>query len=259
MGDKITITLEERTVHGKKVANLRREGLTPVVVYGPGMEPIAAQAPSGVLSKVVLKAGKHTPVYTDVAGKKKIAMIKDVDVDPAKGTIRHVSFHAVRQNKPVEAEIPIRLVGQGESEAERAGLLVLQTLEQIIVKALPKDLPDVLEADIRSLKEAGQKLLLGDVTLPENVELVEHDTARREEDNDEDVERRAVTNLVVASVWEPSALQAANDAAAGKAEDESSVESDNGGDTDQESQAEETKPGGKDQDEPKQQNVDANK
>ena len=47
MGDKITLKIEERTVHGKKVKNLRKEGLTPGVVYGHGMEPIAVQADAG--------------------------------------------------------------------------------------------------------------------------------------------------------------------------------------------------------------------
>lgn len=255
MGDKVSISLDERTVHGKKVAKLRRDGITPVVVYGPGMEPIAAQAPSGELSKVVSRAGRHTPVNLDVAGKKKIAMIKGVELDPSRGTIRHVAFHAVRQNQPVEAEVPIRLVGQGESEAEKAGLMVLQTLESVHVKALPKDLPEALEADICVLTEAGQKLLLADVILPAGVELVEHDTGHHEEGEEE----HHVTDQVIASVWEPSALQAANEAAAGTAEDVSDVEADNGEDTDQESQSEEAKPGGKDQDEPKQSNVDANK
>ena len=64
---------------------------------------------------------------------------------------------------------------------------------------------------------------------------------------------------MVASVWEPAALQAQNEAAAGDATDESEVESENGEDTDQVSQAEESRPGGKGQDEPKQSNVDANK
>lgn len=255
MGDKISLSLHERTVHGKKVAKLRRDGITPVVVYGPGMEPVAAQATSGELSRAVARAGRHTPVDLEVAGKKKIAMIKGVELDPTRGTIRHVAFHAVRQNKPVEAEVPIRMVGQGESEAEKAGLVVLQTIESVAVKALPKDLPEALEVDIRGLTEPGEKLLLADVKLPDGVELVEHDSGHHEEDEEE----HHVTELVIASVWEPSALQAANEAAAGTAEDESSVEAENGKDTDQESQAEEAKPGGKDQDEPKQSNVDANK
>lgn len=224
MGDKITLDLVVRDAHGKKVAKLRKEGLTPAIVYGPGVDPISVQADERVVKKVVKSAGKHTPVHLTIDGKKKIAMIKDVDVDPAKNSIRHVSFHAVRQNQPVEAEVPIRLIGEGESEAERAGLIVLQTLDKVEVKALPMNLPEALEADIRSLKEAGEKLLLGDVKLPENVELVDNDSGHHQEDEEE----HSITELVIASVWEPSALQAANEAAAGDAQDEAEVESDNG-------------------------------
>lgn len=224
MGDKISLALDKRELYGKKVGQLRKQGLTPVIVYGPGIEPIAAQTELGAIKKVVRDAGKHTPVYVTIDGKKKIAMIKEIDVDPVKGTIRHVAFHAVKQNQPVEAEVPIRLVGEGESEAERNGLIVLQTLEKIEVKALPMDLPEALEADIRALKEPGEKLLLESVKLPENVELVDNDSGHHEQDEEE----HSVTELVIASVWEPSALQAANEAAAGDAEDESEVEAENG-------------------------------
>lgn len=224
MGDKIALALDERTVHGKKVKNLRKDGLVPAVVYGPGLEPISVQVDGGVMLKTYKQAGTHAPVHLALGGKKKIAMIKDVDFDPVKGTIRHVSFHAVKASDPVVAEVPVVLDGEGESEAEKNGLIVLQTLEKIEVKALPMDLPDALRADIRSLKEAGEKLLLESVKLPENVELVEHESGH----GDDDEEQHSVTDLVVASVWEPSALQAANEAAAGDAEDESEVEAENG-------------------------------
>ncbi|AHB41914.1 50S ribosomal protein L25 [Candidatus Saccharibacteria bacterium RAAC3_TM7_1] len=255
MGDKLSLSLDERTVQGKKVAGLRKDGIVPAVVYGPGVEPVAVQIAANVMEKLYRQAGTYTPVHITVAGKKRIAMIKEVDHDPVKGTIRHVSFHAVKASDPVVAEVPIQLDGEGESEAEKNGLIVLQTIDKIEVRALPMDLPDALHADIRGLKEPGEKLLLSDVTLPEKVELVEHESGH----GDEDEEQHSVTELVIASVWEPSALQAANEAAAGDAEDESEVESENGEDTDQTSQAEETMPGGKAQDEPKQSNVDANK
>ena len=151
MGDKITLKLTERTVHGKKVKALRREGVVPAVVYGPGMEPVAVQVDQVLMAKVYAAAGKHAPVHLTIGDKKRIAMIKDVEVDNVKRRINHVSFHAVRQNKPVEAEVPIRLVGEGESEAERNGLIVLQTLEKIEVKALPLDLPEALEVSILHL------------------------------------------------------------------------------------------------------------
>lgn len=227
MGDKILLKLSERTAHGKKVAKLRADGIIPVVVYGAGMEPYAAQAPVQDIEKVVKAAGKHSPVHLTMDDKKKIAMVKELSFDPAKNRINHVAFHAVKQNKPIEAEVPIRLIGEGESEAEKAGLIILQNIDSLEVKALPLEMPDALEIDIRHLKEAGERVLVGDITLPENVELVEHTDGREEVDEDE--EAPSILDLQVASVWEPSALQAANDAAAGSAEDESEVEAEQGG------------------------------
>lgn len=224
MGDKINLKLDARTVQGKKVKQLRKDGLVPAVVYGEGIDPINVQAPQNVIDKVVREAGKHTPVHLDVDNKKHIAMIKDVDNDPVKARVRHVSFHAVNQNEPVIAEVPIRLVGEGESAAEKAGLIVLQALDKIEVRALPLDLPEALEVSIADLKEAGEQVTIGDIVLPANVELVEHTSGHE----DEDEEAPKLTDLVVASVYEPAALEAANEAAAGDATEDTEVESENG-------------------------------
>ncbi|HET8690075.1 MAG TPA: 50S ribosomal protein L25 [Candidatus Saccharimonadales bacterium] len=243
MGDKVNLKLTKRDVRGKKVKNLRRDGLVPGVVYGPGTEPIAVQAPDILAAKAYRAAGRHHPVYLDIEGKKKIAMIKHADVDPVKNSLRHLSFHAVKQNEPVEAEVPVRLMGEGESEAEKAGLIILQNIEQLEVRALPMDLPDFLEVDITGLKEAGERVTVADVKLPASVELVDKVTQKSESDEeDEEEQEHSVTELVVASVWEPSALQAANEAAAGEAEDESEVEAENGeADDEQGSRSEESK------------------
>lgn len=224
MGEKISLKIEERKVHGKKVRSLRQQGLTPGVVYGPGIEPMAIQAESSEVRRVVEAAGKHTPVnLTGV--KRRIAMIKDVEYNPTKhGIIRHISFHAVKADEPVVAEVPVRLVGVGESAAEKAGLVILQALDKIEVRALPMDLPDGIEIDISELAEAGDRVTLGDAKLPEGVEFVERVESAKEDDEDE--ERPSITDLVVANVYEPAALEAANEAAAGDAEDESAVESD---------------------------------
>ena len=226
MGDRITLTIQERELHGKKLAGLRKQGLVPGVVYGADMEAMSVQAVEGELVKVVKAAGRHTPVQ--LAGKKRrIAMIKDVDRDPVKHTIRHISFHAVRADEPVTAEVPIRLVGEGESVAEKNGLVILQALEQLEVKALPMELPEALEVSIVELAEAGDRVTVGDITVPVGVEIVDNDDGRAD---DEDEERQTVMDLVVASVYEPSALQAANDAAGGDAEsaDADAVASENG-------------------------------
>ena len=241
----ISLKLDERTVKGKKVARLRAEGMIPAIVYGGKAEPIMAQTNLVDITKVVTAAGRHSPVHLELGGKKKLAIIKSIDRDPVKHLVRHVAFHTIKQNEVIITEVPIILIGLGESEAEKAGLVVLQAIEKVEVKAKPANLPESLELSIAGLVSADDKLSLADITLPEDVEFA---------DNEQDV------SLVVANVYEPSALQAANDAAGGSDDvDETDVVAENGADTPQDTQKEETMPGGKKQDEPKQSNVDANK
>lgn len=240
----ITLKLDERTAVGKQAARLRHSGIVPSVVYGGHAEPIATQSPAVETTKVAHAAGKHTPVHLTIGGKKKLAIIKSIDIDPVKHSVRHVAFHTIKQNEKIVTEVPIILTGEGESAAEKAGLIVLQAIEKIEVRAIPANLPESIEMSIIDLASTDDKLTVGDIKLPEGVEFA---------DAEQDVD------LVIANVYEPSALQAANDAVGGDATDVADVESENGEDTDQESQAEETKPGGKKQDEPKQSNVDANK
>ena len=114
MGDKIKLALEKRELHGKKVAQLRKNGLTPAVVYGPGIDPISLQIEDGLMLRTYQKAGTYTPINLEVGSKKMIVMIKDIDRDPVRGTIRHVSFHAVNAKDPVNAEVPIHLIGESE-------------------------------------------------------------------------------------------------------------------------------------------------
>lgn len=227
MGDNITIKLLKRELHGKKTKQLRLQGFIPTVVYGPGIDPISTQAEYNIIEKVWRKAGKHTPVHVTIDGKKHIAMIKDVTRDPQKGRLEHVSFHAVNAKEPVVAEVPIHLVGIGESEAERGGLIVLQSLEKLEVRALPMDLPEALEVSILHLKEQGDHVTVGDIVVPASVELVDNKSGHGDED---DEEQPGLTDLVIASVYEPSALQAANEAAGGDADDETAVEAENGSD-----------------------------
>lgn len=212
----ISLKLQTREIEGKKVARLRAEGLVPSVIYGGHQEPIKAQSAVVDTTRVVREAGKHTPVNLTIDGKKRLAMIKSVDYDPVRHVVRHVSFHAVKQNEIIEAEVPIVLIGVGESPAERAGLVVLQALERIQIKAKPAALPEALELSVEGLSTTEDKLTLADIKLPEGVVYA---------DNEQDVE------LVIANVYEPSALQAANEAAGGEAEPEAAedVEAENGG------------------------------
>jgi len=213
---EISLKLDTRTVNGKKVAKLRQEGLVPSIVYGGHDEPIMAQSAIVETTKVAHAAGKHTPVHLVIDGKKQLAIIKDIDLDPVKHSVRHIAFHAIKQNEIITTEVPIILVGQGESAAERAGLIVLQAIEHLEVKAKPASLPESIELSIIDLATTDDKITVGDITLPEGVEFA---------DAEQDLE------LVIANVYEPSALQAANEDAGGAQEEVAEVPSENGSET----------------------------
>ncbi len=166
----ITLALEKREVTGKQVRALRRSGITPAVIHNHGKESIIVNAPSIEITKVYQAAGKHSPVDLTVGSEKYLAIIKEVDLDPRKNTLRHVVFNAVRQNEKVQTEVPIRL--EGDSAAEKAGLMLLPQLEQVEVEAVPRSLPDELIISIDQLTEIGDKLTVGDLTAPDGVTIL---------------------------------------------------------------------------------------
>lgn len=199
----IALKLDKRAISGKKVATLRKQGIVPSVVYGGEAEPLSTQSAFVATTKVAQLAGKHSPVTLTIDGKKTLAMIKTIDVDPVRHTLRHLAFHAVRQNEAIEAEVSIVLVDEDESAAKKAGLVILQNLEQLEIKAKPADLPDQLTVSLKPLVAAGDTITLADVVLPKGVEFADHD---------QDV------SITIAHAYDPEQLEAANTAAAGAAE-----------------------------------------
>jgi large subunit ribosomal protein L25 len=204
MSDSFALTVEPRETLGKQVRKIRDQGLVPAVVHNHGQESTHVQAEYQSLVKVVHGAGRHHPVELTVGGKKVTVLIRSVSRDPKLGTITHVVFNAVRANQKVEAEVPVKpkyAEGKENTPAERAGLIVLEQLDVVEVKALPKDLPDELYYDAEKLVAVGDHVTVADLIVPAGVE-VETELAH-----------------AIASVFEPSALAAANEAAAGEAEE----------------------------------------
>lgn len=170
--ETITVELKEREVLGKGLAKLRADGTVPAVIHDHGKPSMHAQGDYMKLTKVYSQAGKHHPVEVKIGGKQRLAMIKDVDFEPAKRRMRHVVFQAIKQNETVEAEIPVVFKAEVEIPAEKASLLVLKQLDHVLVKALPKALPDELVVDPSTLTEVGDHLTVADIPVPEGVTLL---------------------------------------------------------------------------------------
>ena len=170
--EDIVLELEKRDAVGKGLNALRNEGTIPAVIHNHGKESIIVMAPSIAMNKVYQQAGKTQPVNLKVGKETYLAIIKDADFDPKKNLLRHVVFNAVRQDQPVEAQVPIVLDGE-EIPAEKAGLLVIPTLEHVTIEALPKDLIDSLSVDVTKLAEIGDKLHVSDLVVPSGVTIKE--------------------------------------------------------------------------------------
>lgn len=172
VSQSISIELQKREVVRKRLVDLRSEGIVPAVLHNHGKDSTLVSGSYADIVKVFSQAGKHNPVELTIDGKKHLALIKDVDRDPAKNRIRHIVFQAIKQNEVVEAEVPIVFMEGVDIPAQKASLMVLQQLDVAQVKALPKDLPSQLVIDPSSLEKDGDHLTVADIVVPKGVTIL---------------------------------------------------------------------------------------
>jgi large subunit ribosomal protein L25 len=230
--DSISLALENRTVLGKAVKHLRKAGTVPAVIHDHGKASVHVQGDFVAMTKVWRKAGKHHTVDLTAGSKKYVALIKDADFDPKKHMLTHLVFNAVNANETVSAEIPVHAKydeGNDSSPAERSGYIVLSQLETVSIESVPSKLPTALYYNAEKLVEVGDHVNVEDIDVPEGVEI------------------KSDPNQSIATVFEPSALAAANDAAGGDAEpeDAATVESETESSAEEGTQKDEARPGGK--------------
>lgn len=212
------LTLEKRELTGKKLKTLRAEGKIPSVVYGE-KEPMLFASEYIATEKVLNRAGYHSPIDLDMAGKVQMAIVKDVQIDPVSRKIINIEFQAVSADKVVEATTPVVIVDFEASEASKIyHFAMTQSIEELDVKAKPSDLPKELTVDASALKNVDDKITVADIKLPTGVELA---------DKELDPEQ------VVASLYDPAAeaeKREAEDKAAAEAEpvDAADVPAENG-------------------------------
>lgn len=167
------LKVENRMTLGKKVNALRREGITPANVFGHGIESQAIKVDAVEMEKILAKAGAtHMITLNDVSSKgDRRVLIKGVQRDPITRKLLHVDFYQVRMKDKVKVEVP--LVFQGESPASgRKDLVLLENLRSVEVECLPSDIPESIAVDLSKLAQAGDHLLVSDLTLNDNITVL---------------------------------------------------------------------------------------
>ena len=201
----IKLSLENRTATGKKARAIRAEGLVPSVIYGGEGEPVLAQSTYNDTEKALRAAGYHSTLDIEVDGKKNMAIVKNIDIDPVSRRIINVEFQTVSADKPVEATTPIKLAGFEESEAAKLHYQTTQSIEEIEIKAKPADLPKEITIDASKLATLDDKLTIADLVLPKGVELADKELSSEQ---------------VIVTLYDPAAEAAAREAADAAAAEE---------------------------------------
>lgn len=240
MGQDVTLQAEQREELGKRaVATLRHEGKVPAIIQEHGKDSVNILVNGPEILKAYTQVGKSQAIDLKVGSIKKLALIKEIEFMPLKNQVQHVVFQALKADEAVDAEVPIHITG--EIPAENNRLVLLHTLETVMVRALPKDLPEALEVSGESLVEIDDRLTVGDIKLPAGVELLE---ILATEDDEE--KREEFLNQPIALVKDQTVVESDEGTELAEGESEAdAVKAENGGDTAQGGQEESDNPGGK--------------
>ena len=171
--DVATVKLDPRTVIGKKVRQLRRQGVIPVHLYGADIQPSSLQVDERTLNRLLPQVGTNIPVSVELQDQdmENICFVREVQRHPVTEEVIHVDFLRVDVTKTVSAEVPLTLTGTSPAVTQMAGTL-LQNVQSLSIEALPMDMPAEIPVDISVLVDFDITLLVGDVEVPGNVTVL---------------------------------------------------------------------------------------
>ncbi|HEU4322047.1 MAG TPA: 50S ribosomal protein L25 [Roseiflexaceae bacterium] len=166
MSEKQSLTLEQRTLVGKKVNRLRRAGIIPATVYGKGVGPFAVQVNARTFNALFRKAGKTSLVELSIPGQPiQSAFIHAIQRHPVTREIMHADFWVMDLKTEISVEVPVHLVGESPLAA-RGDAVINHTLNTVTVHALPADVPQYVEADVSVLDGLDKNVHVRDLVIP---------------------------------------------------------------------------------------------
>ena len=171
--DVATVKLDPRIVTGKKVRQLRRQGVIPVHMYGADIEPSNLQIDTLTLNRLLPQVGTNIPVSIEVEDldSENICFVREVQRHPVTDEVIHVDFLRVDITRTVSAEVPLTLTGASPAVSQMAGTL-LQNIQTLSIEALPMNMPAEIPVDISVLVDFDTTLVVGDVEVPDNVTVL---------------------------------------------------------------------------------------
>jgi large subunit ribosomal protein L25 len=159
---EVRIKAERRTEAGKGPARrARADGRVPAILYGGGIDPVSITVDRRDLALAYhTDAGQNVLLDIEVDGDTTLALTKDLQRDPVRGTVLHADFIKIERNVRIEVEVPVHLTGESTGVSE--GGVLEQPLHALSISVLPGDVPESIDVDISALA-IGDSLKVSDV------------------------------------------------------------------------------------------------
>jgi large subunit ribosomal protein L25 len=162
MAQELILMAEPRTVLGKQVRALRRQGLIPGVVYGPALEgTVQVSVNRRDLERFYIKHGHSTLFDLKWEGGSQQVFIREVQVEPVKHSALHVDFFAPNLLKELTANVQVVL----HNLDSRAEGVLMQLVDELEVRGFPHELPHQIVADISTMLHVGDSIHVSDIRL----------------------------------------------------------------------------------------------
>lgn len=146
---------------------IRGAGKIPGICYGHGQDSIAFSVDAASFEMFYKKAGTSTIISLEGLAEERDTLVKEVAYHSVTGKILHIDLYAITKGETIETEVPLVLVG--ESPAVKAGASIIHVIQDLLIEAMPQNLPHEITVDISVLVNEGDVITVGELVLPEGV------------------------------------------------------------------------------------------
>jgi len=170
--EQIELQAESRSIIGKKVKQLRVQGLMPLVVYGRKVEPLHLQASEFDVKRTIARtSGQLIALRVMGESDSRMVLARDVQRDVISGQLLHADLYQVDMTETVQVDVALSFVGEAILVA--TGQAILATMmNSVQIECLPSDIVQSIEVDISALVEMDDAIYVRDLAVPQGVEIL---------------------------------------------------------------------------------------
>ena len=166
----IELHAQSRRTMGKKVRFVRREGVIPANLYSRGTNSLPIQLDGAEIQKILSQHGTGGVIALKLTGEKhpRNVIVREVQRDALTDGLIHVDFQQVSLTEEIKVQVRIVLTGEAKLP-KSSNAVVVQTMNSIMLKGLPKQIPEKIAVDISGFNDAGQSIRVKDLSLGKDV------------------------------------------------------------------------------------------